>query len=223
MARQTRYGVVMGDLVGSSGASDHRRLHTRFNRCIDEANQRFVEILASPLTITLGDEFQGLAKALETAFVIGHSVRVSLLRDGFAIRIAVGTTVLETKLNPDKAWNMMGPGLAEAREKLSDKKDTNCYRFSIPQDEAIELLLAGVGRSLTMIEDAWTQTQVEYVTAILNDPEQPRSSTARNLGISENSLYKVLRSADFRLYSQQLDTIRTALRLYERRRGESGE
>ena len=80
-----------------------------------------------------------------------------------------------------------------------------------------ELLLDGVGRSLTTIEDAWTETQVEYVTAILEDPGQPRSRTATDLGISENSLYKVLRSANFRLYTQQLDTVRDALTLVERR------
>lgn len=217
MNEKERYGAVMGDLVGSSEAADLRRLHATFNRGIDGANERFTGELASPLTITLGDEFQGLAPDLVTAFVIGHHVRISLLKETLLVRIAVGTADLETDLNPSKAWNMMGPGLAETRAKLSDKKDANCYRFSMPQDPVLELLLDGVGRSLTTIEDAWTETQVEYVTAILEDPGQPRSRTATDLGISENSLYKVLRSANFRLYTQQLDTVRDALTLVERR------
>jgi len=222
VAKRRHYGVVMGDLVKSSEATDRRKLHARFNRGIDEANARFAEELASPLTITLGDEFQGLTKALEAAFAIGCVVRVSLLRDEISTRIVVGTATLETDLNPEKAWNMMGPGLAEAREKLSDKNDENCYRFSMPQDEALELLLDAVGRSLTKVEAEWTETQLEYVMAILSDPEQPRSRTAKALGISENSLYKVLRSADYRFYSEQLETIRGALRLHERTDSGSG-
>lgn len=207
----------MGDIVGSSKVPDRRKLHVRFNRRVNEANARFADALASPLTITLGDEFQGLANALDSAFAVAHFVRLSLLGDRVSTRVVVGTVTLETDLNPEKAWNMMGPGLAEARERLADKKEENCYRFSMPQDETIGLLLDGVGRSLTKVEEEWTETQLEYVTAILADPEQPRSRTADKLGISDNSLYKVLRSAAYRFYSQQLETIRSALRLHDQR------
>ena len=64
------YAVVMGDLVASEAASSRRALHRTFNAAIDTANAAFAAALASPLTITLGDEFQGLAGDLPTAMRI---------------------------------------------------------------------------------------------------------------------------------------------------------
>lgn len=223
MVDRKRYAVVMGDLVRSSEAHDRRELHRRFNRRVDDANERFADTVASPLTITLGDEFQGIAHGLESAFSIGHFVRVSLLQDGLAARIAVGEVTLETDLNPEKAWNMMGPGLAEARDRLADKKDENCYRFSMLHERMLERLLDGVGRSLTKIEEAWTETQLEYVAAILSEPQRSRSETAEALGVSENSLYKVLRAADYRFYTEQIETIHGALSTLDREHGSGGE
>ena len=96
MARRKHFAVTMGDLVQSSEVADRHGLHAQFNRRVEEANERFADRLASPLTITLGDEFQGLAETIETAFAVGHCVRVSLLQDGLYTRIDAGDVRLDT-------------------------------------------------------------------------------------------------------------------------------
>jgi hypothetical protein len=208
----------MGDLVRSSETEDRRSLHAAFNACVADANERFAAVIASPLTITLGDEFQGLTVSLERAFEVDHFVRTVLLREGIESRVVAGKASIETEVNTENAWNMLGRGLAEARNKLGEKKDPNAYRFSFPDDEELELLLDAVGRSLTRIEAGWTDTQLRYVLEVLTQPDRARSETAQALGVSENSLYKVLRSADFRFYTEQLATIRTVLRLEDEKR-----
>lgn len=218
MAHPTFHAVLMGDLVGSTAAASRQALHDTFNAAVDAANRSYASDIVSPLTITLGDEFQGLLASLEAAFAVNRTLRMKLLLERVEARFVVGTARIDTEINREKAWNMMGQGLAEAREKLGDKKDSNCYRFSFPENRTLELLLDGVGRSLTQIETGWTETQLTYVAQVMSDSQESKSDIAKSLGVSDNSLYKVLRSAELRFYSKQIETIEAVLVLEDRRR-----
>lgn len=79
-------------------------------------------------------------------------LRLRLLVADVSCRFVIGTTQLETPVNPKEAWNMMGSGLAEARDKLNDKRATNAYRFSLPGEPLVESLLDAVGDSHTHVE-----------------------------------------------------------------------
>ncbi|TMV59141.1 hypothetical protein FGG78_35990, partial [Thioclava sp. BHET1] len=57
---EQRVAVLMGDIVRSETSLAPDLLYARFNAAIDALNQDHAGSLASPLTITLGDEFQGL-------------------------------------------------------------------------------------------------------------------------------------------------------------------
>jgi hypothetical protein len=67
--------------------------------------------LASPLTITLGDEFQGLLHGLAQAVPVVRGLRLELMAAGVDCRFVIGQVEIRTPLNREKAWNMMGPGL----------------------------------------------------------------------------------------------------------------
>ena len=208
----------MGDLVHSTAHADPRKLHLLFNQIVTQANQRFADSIASPLTITLGDEFQGLSTSLVRGFELNHFVRMSLLLKGVSTRLVLGIGAIDTAVNPKNAWNMMGEGLSKARDKLNDKKSLNCYRFSFPQHAQLELLLDCVGESMTNEETDWTNTQMEYVTRKLSKPKKSVSLIAQDLGITPNSMYKVLRSANSNFYEKQLKTMSEVLRMEDNER-----
>ena len=63
------FECFLPDLVASTAHPDQRQLHRDFNRAIEAANARYADRLVSPLTITLGDEFQGLATSLRAGFI----------------------------------------------------------------------------------------------------------------------------------------------------------
>lgn len=207
MPGKATYAISMGDLVRSTRHADPKQLHLLFNQVVAQANQRFAESIASPLTITLGDEFQGLSTSLNRGFELNHFVRMSLLLNGVSTRLVLGIGAIDTPVNPENAWNMMGAGLSKARDKLNAKKSINCYRFSFPDDAQLELLLDSVGESMTRVETDWTETQMKYVARKLSQPEKSIILIANDLGISRNSMYKVLRSADADFYAGQLKTI----------------
>lgn len=205
----------MGDLVASGSAGDVDQLHAHFNHAIDRQNRDNVAELASPLTITLGDEFQGLVTSLAAAAMIARTIRLDLLDFGIGCRFVVGLVSLSTTLNTDRAWNMMGRGLSTARAKLNEKDARSYYRFSLPDNLVTETLLDAAGATMTAIEKGWTPTQRRDIAALLRG-EMPADIAARR-DVSVHSVYKVRSSGDYDLYTLQISAMHEALAGLDRR------
>lgn len=210
-----RYAILMGDLVHSEDVADRAALHARFNRAIDRANDVHGADLASPLTITLGDEFQGLAGSLTAAFEIARGIRMDLLDDAVECRFALGIETLQTPLNRERAWNMMGAGLTATRERLNEKLENRLYRFVFAEEPLLETLLEACGASLTAIERRWTAVQRHDVRALL-DGRTP-AAIARSRDVSARAVYKTRSSANFDLYRLQLQAIGQTLAALDQR------
>src|SRR5688572_19428963 len=161
-SKSPAHAVLMGDIVGSERAASVKAVHKAFNKAVSDANESYAEHVASPLTITLGDEFQGLFTSFVHTWDAAVALRLQLLVGGIPCRFVVGAARLATPLNRTEAWNMMGSGLSAARDKLNDKRTGSAYRFSFPEEPVVELLLDAVGDALTQGEEAWTPTQLEY-------------------------------------------------------------
>ncbi|MEM9234877.1 MAG: SatD family protein [Pseudomonadota bacterium] len=185
----------MGDIVASRAAASTASLHKDFNGVVAIMNERYQSSLVSPLTITLGDEFQGLVQELGDAFEIVLDMRLLLLARGVSCRFVIGEADIETPINADRAWNMMGPGLAETRERLTEAED-NAYRFTIISNPTINRLLNTLGSVLTGYEEEWTDRQQEIMTAYLGHPEKTVSGIAEKYEVTERNVYNILRAAN---------------------------
>lgn len=211
------FAVVMGDIVNSEKSGSRAILSRKFNGVVAAANKKFGRYLASPLTITLGDEFQGLAKGTCDGFRLLTDLRLTLLEREVDCRLVLGSVTLDTKLNSRVAWNMMGDGLALARKTLNDKSDLNAYRFSLPHHSVHERLLNAAGLSLTSVEEGWTPTQMKYFR--VKQGIDSVGDAARKLKIAERTLYKVLEAARWRYYDEQRDAIAFALSALDKELG----
>ena len=209
-----RYAVVMGDLVHSERSPTPEKLHERFNNAVAAENLAQSNAVASPMTLTLGDEFQGLTRSLVKAGEIARNIRLKLMADNIECRFAIGLVELTTELNSDKAWNMMGPGLSKARTLLNEKRANSLYRFSIPLDPVIEIMLEALGAGLTRIEQGWTDQQCADITALISGMTAAELAKQRN--VSVHTIYKVRSSGDFDIYLMQWQAIREALKLLDR-------
>lgn len=203
------YAVIMGDLVGSEIAQSVEVLHARFNAEIEVCNAVFKRRLVSPLTITLGDEFQGLAQSLGDALDIVRTMRLDMLEARIDCRFAIGAVDLKTKVNTDRAWNMMGRGLARARERLNEKRAETRYRFALEDHPAVEVTTEALGASLTAIEERWTEQQLEDIAATIAGMSAKEIAERRN--VSVHSVYKVRSSGELDLYLLQWGAIAEAL------------
>jgi hypothetical protein len=203
--------VLMGDLVASRAARSAAALHELFDAGVDDFNRRWRGRIVSPLTITLGDEFQGLLSDTLGAFELMQAMRMHFLAQDVECRFVLAPIRLDSPLNPARAWNMMGAGFSEARERLNDKADVSAYRFSFPAEPLIEASLEAHGYTLTYVEHLWTPTQRRYLIHFLTRGGHTMAQVAAELDVSSRNLYNVLRSAHRELYMRQCDTIREVL------------
>ena len=118
-----RNWILMGDIVGSSNA-DQLILQREFASLIRRVNEDYPSSFESPLTITLGDEFQGVVRSSKEAaeVVIALEEYRWDLEIEIVIRYSLGLGEITTPINPNIAYGMLGPGLSEVREALVEMK-----------------------------------------------------------------------------------------------------
>ncbi len=199
----------MGDIIASERATSVEELHQIFNRAIREHNATYAGQLVSPLTITLGDEFQGLTTSLAAGAAIVRSLRLQLLSRKVECRFVIGQAEVRTPLNRDNAWNMMGPGLADARAKLGQKRKHSAYAFSLPAHGLMQTILDAIGAGLTVIERGWTDHQRSFVTMALGGKSSAKIALEQH--VTNRSVYKVLAAADMEAWKMQWSAIDAAL------------
>lgn len=119
-----RNWILMGDIVGSSDA-DQVTLQQNFAKLVKKVNEDYASSLESPLTITLGDEFQGVVRSAKEAaeVVIALEEYRWDLEMEILIRYSLGLGEISTPINPQIAYGMLGPGLSEVREALAEMKE----------------------------------------------------------------------------------------------------
>ena len=188
------YVALMGDIIGSRRLPDAPGMADRFAVAVNQANLAFQSAIDSPLTITLGDEFQGIITGYRAAFEIANRLRLVLLRDGIGCRFCLGAARLTTALNPDRAWGMSGPGLAAVRARLNTKNDLTAYQFVLPNAAAGTHLLEAVAMGLTLMEEGWTQGQREAVLSAQTG--ETAEAMAQRLKVTPRAIRKQLQGAD---------------------------
>ena len=143
-----------------------KALMNDFKIAVAWVNKRDKSHIASPLTITLGDEFQGVVKNTHSALQIVFDLEQYLMRqeNPFKLRYVIHEGKIETKLNRKNAYEMLGPGLTHAREELvALKSSRNRFKISL-KDEAVSTKLM-LGMIIYQgIVDRWTTAQQKVVS-----------------------------------------------------------
>ena len=183
--------ILMGDIIGSRGYPQGE-LHEEFNKCINSANEIFRKQLVSPLTITLGDEFQGIVSSLEEAFrIIFYIDEKSRNQDSdYEIRYSLHLGNIETNIVSEAAHNMMGEGLTTARELLGEMSRRARERFrisvgSVKIQRCFENILAIYDKIIT----SWNlEKDKEVIQILIQEPNDRKA--AELLGKTRQQVWK---------------------------------
>jgi len=140
--QKNKYYILMGDVIGSSDY-EPENLGNNLKKLVHSANEDLRNKTLSPYTVTLGDEFQGVTKSLtsgiETLFYFEEQ-RLAKELD-FKLHYVLHFGKIETEINRETSYGMLGKGLTEAREKLTAKKrDRKRFNFSLEIKEQSEQL-----------------------------------------------------------------------------------
>jgi len=105
--------VLLGDLVGSRGATNRRALHRAVEKALVSVNVAVPAVTA--LRITVGDEFQGAYETLGAAIEAALRVRLELL-PAADVRVGIGRGPVQL-LDPERGIED-GPGWWAARAAI---------------------------------------------------------------------------------------------------------
>jgi hypothetical protein len=121
----------MADIIDSRNMQQNKLMKS-FKKITDEINYEKKDILLSPITITLGDEFQCIVKSVEAGIELMLAIDEKKLYEmaDFKLRYVLVEGGIETPINHDIAYGMLGEGLTMAREKLIEYKNSY-HRYSI--------------------------------------------------------------------------------------------
>jgi hypothetical protein len=121
----------MADIIGSRN-KDGNLVMEGFRDLVAKISSEYRSSFLSPLTITLGDEFQSVVKSLPTGIEIIFAIEELILKRemDFKLRYVLYFGPIDTKINRKIAYGMLGKGLTETRQLLENNK-TNRSRFLI--------------------------------------------------------------------------------------------
>ena len=111
--------ALIGDVVASRGLVERGQFQRRLGKVLTQTS-RTAPNLASPYTITLGDEFQAVYRKADFLFADVFAIMAEI--HPVRTRFAIGVGELTTRINPDQALGMDGPAFHDARAALTALK-----------------------------------------------------------------------------------------------------
>ena len=162
--------ILMADVIKSSKA-DQRKLIEAFKELVQKTNSNFMPHLSSPLTITLGDECQGIfnttCKALEAIFFMEKYIFG--MQFDFTVRYVLHVGEIDTNINTAMAYEMLGPGLTFARKMLT-RKEREVPRFQIYlDDKRLSINLSRLFEVVDSIIQRWRKSDNELILTMFKE------------------------------------------------------
>ena len=110
--------TLIGDLIGSRGSTDRRRLHATFAAVLDRINTELRP--PTPVRMQVGDEYQGVFASLGDALHASLTVRLAML-PGADVRHGIGRGSIEVLSEEPRVED--GPGWRAARAAIGRVED----------------------------------------------------------------------------------------------------
>lgn len=170
-----KYFIVMGDVIGSRRL-DAPKLRHQLKSLLRACNKELNAAILSPYTTTLGDEFQGIAGSLRGAAECIFYLEETRIKNqwDFQIRYVAHYGEIQTPINREIAYGMMGPGLATARTLLTDKRRGQPrFHFDLP-DKRLAKNLTRLCKVIDGLIDRWNRVTFPLVSDMLSEQNDER-------------------------------------------------
>lgn len=196
-----KYLVLIGDIVASRGLPARAQFQRRMKSVLQALNSRR-KSLASPYTLTLGDEFQAVYRDADTAFadVFGLMAEIAPVQARFAL--SVGEIV--TPINPTQSIGMDGPAFHRARALL-DQLKTSRRLLGVSGGTDEWTLPSAALAVLSGQVEGWRANRLRLFAKILAG--EPAGELAKRTGITPRAVNKNIRAADLDEWQRILDEI----------------
>jgi len=178
--------IYMADVIDSR-KQQSQKLMNQFKDLVNEINDEYESRLLSPLTITLGDEYQGVAASLADliCLVLNVEERIIQKKMAFRLRHVLFYGKIQTTLNKKNAHAMLGEGLTAARETLEDLKKSRNKRFYIKvENELKSLVMNDILFVLQYLIDDWKIKDYALISEFIKHEDYKKVASVQNKDVS---------------------------------------
>ncbi len=204
-AEPESYAALIGDVVESRGHEDRARLQREVSHVLALVNRRSAGALAAPLSLTAGDEVQGLFR--EPAAVVDAVVEIADAVFPARLVYGLGFGPLETDLGPDPAL-LDGPCFHLAREALNEARGHGGWLVARGLAGPGDLVVSALFRLLGELRSRWTGIQAEHVSKVRG---RSQKEVAERLGKAESTVSESLKAAGFQAVLAGEEALRAIL------------
>jgi len=183
--------ALIGDIVSSRKIKNRAEVQNKLSALFRELNKRD-KTIASPFTITLGDEFQVLYGTADNLFK--DICRILITLYPVKVKFSIGVGNLTTKINKSQSIGMDGTAFHNARQGLNELKNVS-FLINIVTDDADDLELER--QSMFLISHMlkkWKQTRLMIFNMLYD--ELSTKEISRKLKISDKAVYKNINAGE---------------------------
>ncbi len=190
-------------MVHSRSQKERSGIQKRFQTALGYTALKFAEVVVSPPTLTIGDEFQVVLKPDGPFFDLLAQFEFSM--NYLPFRYGIGLGAISTQLNRKAAIGMDGPAFYNARDALEEaRKKSFLFHFKgaeAHRTQSINLLLHWI----SVERSSWKVQKKK--TFYLFGRSMRQMEIAGRLGISQPAVSKMIRQPAFRLVRQSMDHV----------------
>lgn len=200
--------ILMADII-ESRKQPQAQLLKEFQILVDEINRSYSRGLKSPLTITLGDEFQGIANNIDTALSIVISLEENIIHHKFEfnIRYVIYEGEVSTKINRTSAHGMLGTGLTSAREHLTTMKKSTTRFEVLTKNPLFNEIINDAFSILAQTKLQWKHTKdYPIISEFLRGSDYKK--TALKLGKNRSLMWKRYNNLHISTYTSAKNIIK---------------
>jgi len=184
-----RYVALIGDIRGSRELADRNEVQNEFKSVVDSLNNHVPDrSIASPFTVTTGDEFQVLLTDAKAG--VEAAVSASDQFHPAGLRFGIGQGELDTAVNPDQAIGMDGPCFHRAREAINSARKDGAWIRVAGWSNGIDDHVNSMFDLVQCVREDWTDRQAQFGRALKEEDTQKR--VASRYGVSKSTVSESL-------------------------------
>ncbi|HEP1818367.1 TPA: DNA-binding protein [Streptococcus suis] len=207
------YIAIIGNTIHSKQVSQRSNTIEVLKQQLNSINYSFSQNLASPFTLTKGDEFQALCKPNPYIFLMIDQIQLAF-RDQLEIKFGIGLGEILTAIDSRLSIGADGPAYWEAQKALKFILDKDDYGSSLvafsSEYKQIDRVINPLLTSSDFIKATWNSSQTDLFEFLISNKiyqeEFKQKPIAEKMKLSQSAFTKRLKSSGIKLYFRNRQT-----------------
>lgn len=200
------YIAIIGDIIQSKALLNRAQVQDTLHQQLLSINQEYADSIASPFTITTGDEFQALLGPTSHIFQLIEQIQLAM--KPVELRFGIGIGEMLTPINKVQSIGSDGPAFWRARQAINhihDKNDYGASQIALVCDKPeLQEMINSLLTTGDFIKSKWTKNQWAILEVLLGDKIYQESfehqKIAAKLGINPSGFTKRLKASGLKQY-----------------------